>query len=642
MDINLRINIIKELELIKNNILDYIEDNHYSISKKDITKSNFFKDKYYENITINTLNLIIEYDSALNNIMNFAYLPIEKDGKVYLYVVFDEVNGDDESLENTLIGLPELNSQSNDVVTESAKEFMKEKLYPIYIMASFTKTAFGNVIKKVTKSKYTHSAISLDPSMKKMYSFNKKDGMSGFSIEDIRTYNQDEDCITYVNVFFVKLKEFLKIQEMIDWYILHRDKTKYSFLTCFGILINKGITLNNRLICSEFVDMLLKNIGVKIVDKKSSLVTPNDFTTVTNPNVYKVYEGPIRDYNPKKVSKIVDKISNTTKPIIENLNVEDNTDCKINMIDATHYLDDELTSELIDKHSIYEIYDELGIGNSFELYRNRFTGMKKLSTMELYKFYGSTYYEWFDTIIKFFYNLPFKNIKVFDREFTNKPEILLFDTVTDCNKIFYLTNKFGETFYFSIYNKCLYLLIGCGKSIFGIGALRNYNGRITIDSDLKSLNYPKKGDKITCIKDFTKYTITKRQIISLEGNFELKFLENTGIEKEIETCEEDMNINMQNKNVDGLKSDVACIVLLSNNLMNLYNNEPTTVGYDIKSKLKRMYQKCIFQINNLNRYNGTPFNVNNFLAESGYGEVIECMLGDNSISESIKWLLFKK
>ena len=60
-------------------------------------------------------------------IMNFAYLPIEKDGKVYLYVVFDEVNGDDESLENTLIGLPELNSQSNDVVTESAKEFMKEK-----------------------------------------------------------------------------------------------------------------------------------------------------------------------------------------------------------------------------------------------------------------------------------------------------------------------------------------------------------------------------------------------------------------------------------------------------------------------------------------------------------------------------------
>ena len=99
---------------------------------------------------------------------------------------------------------------------------------------------------------------------------------------------------------------------------------------------------------------------------------------------------------------------------------------------------------------------------------------------------------------------------------------------------------------------------------------------------------------------------------------------------------------MQNKNVDGLKSDVACIVLLSNNLMNLYNNEPTTVGYDIKSKLKRMYQKCIFQINNLNRYNGSPFNVNNFLAESGYGEVIECMMGDNSINESIKWLLFKK
>lgn len=641
MDINLRINVIKELDLIKNNILDFIDNNNYSISKKDITKSNFFKDKYYETITINALNLIIEYDSALNNIMNFAYLPIEKDGKVYLYVVFDEVNGDDESLENTLIGLTEFYPETNNVVTESAKEFMKEKLYPIYIMASFTKTSFGNVIKKVTKSKYTHSAISLDPSMQKMYSFNKKDGMSGFSIEDIRTYNQDEDCITYVNVFFVKLKEFLKIQEMIDWYILHRDKTKYSFLTCFGILINKGITLNNRLICSEFVDMLLKNIGVKIVDKKSSLVVPNDFTTITNPNVYKVYEGPIRDYDPKKVSKIVEKIGNNTKPIVENLNTENDSQYKINMIDATHYLDDEIIIQS-DKNSIYEIYDELGIGNSFELYRDRFIGIKKLSTMELYKVYGSEHYEWFDTIIKFLYNLPFKNIKVFDNEFTNKPEILLFDTVTNCNKIFYLINKFGETFYFSIYNNTLYLLIGCGKSIFGIGCIRSYNGRIVLDSDLKVLNYPKKGDKLSCIKDFTKHSITQRQVISLEGNFELKFLDKTGIEKDIETCEGDMSNNIQNKNIDGLKSDVACIVLLSNNLMELYDNEPTTVGNEIKNKLKRMYQKCILQINNLNRYNGSPFNVNNFLAESGYGEVIESMIGDNTINDSIKWLLFKK
>lgn len=646
MDIDLRIKITKELEIIKYNILDFIENNNYTICKEIKPISSYFNTKGVKIETINNIfgfDLIIEYDSALTNIMNFVYIPLIKSGKIYLYVVFDEVNGDDESLENTLISIPVINenqlNKENEVITESA---LKEKLYPIYIMVSFTKTSFGNLIKKVTHSKYTHSAISLDSSMKKMYSFNLIDGQSGFSIEDINKYNHEDDsCITYINTLFIKLKDLLKIREILDWYILNREKTRYSFINCFGILINKAIELNNRMICSQFVDFILKSIGADITGKKSPLVTPNDFTKIQNPNVYKVYEGPISKYNPKKVDMIVNKIEKTAQPIVESStnisenNVESND---INIIDATHYADYEWEENKFseNKKSLHEILDNFDIYNNFDFYKNKFNGIKKLTVEDLYNIYGTSNFNEINKCIRILYNLPFKNIQVFDRDFSINPEVLLFDNVTDCNKIFYLVNKFGETYKLSIYMNKLYLLFGCGKDIFGIIFLTKF---ATIPTQINYLCNPKKGDIINFIKDFTHFSKVDRKYL-IEGNFEIKFLDNEGIEEDINNCENDIINNIENKNIDGLKNDICCITLISNRLLNLYNQEPSDYALSLKERLKRMYQKCNMTINNLSRYNNTPFNGINYISNNEYSETINSLL-ENNIQDIIKWLLIK-
>lgn len=655
MDINLRIKLIKELENIKYNILDFIENNGCTLSQSLDIPLDYFKRKK-TNIEIfssisELKNIIIEYDSALPNIMNYAYIPVEKNGNKYLYVIFDEENEDDESLENTLILIENRAINMNNIVSES--NATNKMLYPIYIMISFTKTSFGNLIKKVTHSKYTHSAISLDSSMEKMYSFDVINGQSGFSIESIKDYRQDEDCITCINVFFVSAENLMKLQKVLNWFTQHRDSSKYSFLNCVTLLLNIPLQRDNKMICSQFVDFVLKSIDIDITGKKSPLVVPEDYNHIKNPNVYKIYEGPIKDYNPSKINKLINKLKKTVKPIIESMIIASNDvidninniyteQININMIDLTKYGDELYNNEslergeLIQKETVYDMVDKIDIIDGFELYSNRFTGVKKLTLDELYNIYGTSEFKNLNECIKILYNLPFKNIKVFDRDFTINPEILLFDSVTDCNKIFSLVNKYGETYKFSIYNDRLYLLVGCDNDIFGILILSKHG---VIHSQVKYLCNPKKGDILRFIKDFTHFQDTQKEAV-IEGKMKDKYIYYQEIDNEITECSNDIMNNFQNKNIDGLKSDMNCILLISNKILDEYKSNPFDYLKELKTKTKRLYQQCNMYINRLTKYN-EPFNGIKYLKNNECSETIKLMIGENTIDDNIKWLILQ-
>lgn len=203
-----------------------------------------------------------------------------------------------------------------NIITESEEN----KLYPVYILITFTKTAFGKIIRKATHGKYTHAAISLDASMNNLFSFNADNsGQSGFTTESLKRYNHDDECIMCVHVFFVDKIRLRKIKTKLDWFLLNKKSLHYSYLNCLTLLFNKVVELNNAMICSQFVDFLMKDIDVDVTHKPSPLVSPNDFYKIddTNKNIYKVYEGPINKYNYKEIEKLVSKLQKTSKPIVE-------------------------------------------------------------------------------------------------------------------------------------------------------------------------------------------------------------------------------------------------------------------------------------------------------------------------------------
>lgn len=250
------------------------------------------------------------------SILELGWNPeIEFNEKTRKIVFENNINKYKDKYKDTCIDVSFLKEESLEVMTEGKS---REELYPIFILITYTKTAFGKVIRKVTHGKYTHSAISLDSSMNNLFSFNASESnQSGFSVESLKRYNHDDDCIMCVYCFFVKKDKLLHIKTKLDWFLLNKKSSHYSYLNCITLVMNKVVELNNTMICSQFVDFLIKDIGVDLTHKSSALVTPNDYTKIDDPNVYKVYEGPINKYDPKKVDKLVNKLKKTSKPIVE-------------------------------------------------------------------------------------------------------------------------------------------------------------------------------------------------------------------------------------------------------------------------------------------------------------------------------------
>ncbi|MDG4870326.1 hypothetical protein P8631_20230, partial [Guyparkeria sp. 1SP6A2] len=83
-------------------------------------------------------------------------------------------------------------------------------------------------------------------------------------------------------------------------FVANQKYTSYSFLTILSILIKKEVQFDSSMVCSQFVNFILKSVGVHIINKPSSLTYPSDFYTVNNKRVYKVYEGLATKYDEKK------------------------------------------------------------------------------------------------------------------------------------------------------------------------------------------------------------------------------------------------------------------------------------------------------------------------------------------------------
>lgn len=206
--------------------------------------------------------------------------------------------------ENTRLRIKKILNESNiveeDVILES-----KSNKKPIYLVFTWTETLFGKGIRAVTKGTYTHACISLDKTLNKLYSYNLVNGISkfgGLSIEDLRTYNPEGSVLVYVT--YVTEEQHKKLKKVINDLVNNVNKTKYSILNVFGILLNRPIETNHNMVCSQFVDKMMKTIGLDLTNgKNSALVTPADLYKSASNKIYKVYEGGIKDFKANKITK---------------------------------------------------------------------------------------------------------------------------------------------------------------------------------------------------------------------------------------------------------------------------------------------------------------------------------------------------
>lgn len=200
-------------------------------------------------------------------------------------------------------------------LSEDVEEPAIAELEPVYITLIRHGGINSKVIRLGTHSSWSHAGITFDNSLKEIYSFNAStpNKRSGFSIENVKFYEEAKDVYLKVITFFVEPKIKKALKEKVDFYMKNMDKTTYSFANIFNIILNKtkDTAYSLSMVCSQFVDNVLKMVNIDLTGKPSNLVNPGDFdrkTRSSDSKLYIVYEGPLKSYKPRTVKDKINKL----------------------------------------------------------------------------------------------------------------------------------------------------------------------------------------------------------------------------------------------------------------------------------------------------------------------------------------------
>lgn len=231
-----------------------------------------------------------------------------------------------KSFETKFIDLREFNASVEADDDKKDKKDTEDKstsnLKPIFIVLTEGKATISKIIKKVTKNIYSHSSISFDPNLKTMYSFLT----GGIQTENIENVKDGRRIGVYT--FFVEPDKYKNIKNNIKHYLDNKEKTHYSVLNLLTYLFHIKLNMDWSMICSQFVDKMLKLAEIDISKKDSSQVSPADFSHILKKNrkVYTIYKGLGEKYDGEKTKRVLDGLIKKAKPIKEGVFFENEYD----------------------------------------------------------------------------------------------------------------------------------------------------------------------------------------------------------------------------------------------------------------------------------------------------------------------------
>lgn len=205
--------------------------------------------------------------------------------------------------------------KEGQVVTQESVSTRGSK--PVYVVLVSGTNIVSQTIKKFTNSKWSHAAISFDPSLEEMYSYTfatteYAPASQGLRRESIKLLNNinGEVC---VYGFYAPNKTVENMKEEIQNRI-KSGKTKYDLGLLFKKAFNDEAEENvdkNKKICSAFVNSFIGEFIGKISDKNSP--SPDDvfqaLQTMNSHEFTKLYEGPCMTYDPAAVTTHLKKFA---------------------------------------------------------------------------------------------------------------------------------------------------------------------------------------------------------------------------------------------------------------------------------------------------------------------------------------------
>lgn len=236
-----------------------------------------------------------------------------------------------------IIDISDMDTQLEDAVLEAETDntLLKPEvlLKPVYIVLSFANTLFGNIITGFKHSEYSHAGISFDSSLDNIYTYNfqpdKK--INGFTKESVKDYhnalNKKGDVKLMVNTIFVPEDAWKKMKETLSYYESNKDKSRYGFKNLLDFVTNKVKDSANSIymVCSQFVDNLLKAANIDITNKSSNLVSPGDFEKPKEGSkMFVLFKGWKKDYDKKAIDKKVKALEKANT--FQALNVMENAE----------------------------------------------------------------------------------------------------------------------------------------------------------------------------------------------------------------------------------------------------------------------------------------------------------------------------
>lgn len=190
-------------------------------------------------------------------------------------------------------------------------DFSNSPIKPIFIILFTGKNTFSKAIKWWTDSSFSHAMLSLDSSFKRCYSYGMegaKSKLGGFIIEDLTNKPKQSLCKIYAT--FVSNEAYETIKRNIDWFIHMQEKTRYSFKNIVSFLFQIPMQSDLNMICSQFVDRMIKLGHIDFTKKQSALLSPADLDRAANRNkkIFTIYKGFAEKIKPSVIDKRIQSV----------------------------------------------------------------------------------------------------------------------------------------------------------------------------------------------------------------------------------------------------------------------------------------------------------------------------------------------
>lgn len=178
---------------------------------------------------------------------------------------------------------------------------MEENKKSIYIVLSQSGAMFSKLLKIFTGAEFNHVSISLDSSLKDMYSFARlrpyNPFVSGFVEEgkDKGTFKRFVKTKALVMELKISKEKYDHLKYFIDYMIEHKNEFKYNYLGIIYAIFKKDYSPTKKFYCSQFVRACLDSFEIENVSTLPKIIKPIDFLKLNNTKI--IYKGLLKNYS---------------------------------------------------------------------------------------------------------------------------------------------------------------------------------------------------------------------------------------------------------------------------------------------------------------------------------------------------------